>query len=222
MSGQRWLALDADLFGKPFIHDLYERFGWAGVGVWIAFLCACKQSRTPGQIRVTNDVQAMSELGILGWDLVDGKGEPWTMSEFWEFTGRKKQTRRTLVGRTRDVRRTSDGRATDVRATHWERWQERYATSRERERKRTSRAQKRPDGGGTSTGHYADTTRTNVRRDRDSDSDNPPTPLEGGRDALRAEDQKQTPQNLRAGLGAVVASMPPPPPPPAKNLGVTG
>lgn len=132
---QRWLAIDADMFGKRFIDDLYDEFGWAGIVVWIAFLCACKKNRIPGRIRVMNDIQAATELGLAQWDLVDNKGAPWTLSEFWAFTGRKKQTRQILVqrrdssrtrdGRVTDSSRTAHGRVRDVCATHWERWQNR-------------------------------------------------------------------------------------------------
>src|SRR5688572_14966550 len=93
--GRRWLALDADLFGKRLAAELYHRFGWAGVVTWIAFLCACKRSRVPGRISVSNDTQAAHLLGIADWELADNDGKPWTLTDFWTFTGRKKQTRRT-------------------------------------------------------------------------------------------------------------------------------
>jgi hypothetical protein len=134
-NGRRWLALDADMMSKRFAHDLYERFGWAGIGVWVAFLCACKQSRTPGRVRMASDLDGMTQLEIYGWDLVDAKGEPFTLTEFFDFTGRKKQTRRVAVQRP-DSRRIEDARLLDVGATHWERWQDAYRTDAERERKR--------------------------------------------------------------------------------------
>lgn len=219
-NGRRWVALDADMFGKPFTIDLHDRFGPAGIAVWVAFLCACKRSHIPGRIRVMNEYQAARELGIAGWELVDSKGEPWTLDDFWAFTGRKKQTRRTSVGRARDKRRTSDGRATDVIATHWERWQKERATSEEAERKRRSRSKNKWDTSrtnpGHNLGHTPDANRTNVRPDNDIYIYTPPTPPEGGDDALRAE--KPNPQNLRAGLDAVRATMPPPPPPKPKPL----
>lgn len=163
--GRRWLALDADLFGKRFTDDLYSEFGWAGVVVWVAYLCACKRSATPGRITFLNDVQAAHELGIDGWELVDNDGKTWELSDFWTFTGRKKQTRR-----------TPNGRRMDVTSTHWERWQETYARAREAERKSTSRGKKSR----TQPGHAPDNRRTNVRPDSDSDSDIPPTPQRGG------------------------------------------
>lgn len=169
--GRRWLAIDADLFGKPFTHDVYNRFGWAGVAVWVAFLCACKKSRTPGRISVMNDAQAASELGIDAWDLVDNKGEPWTLTEFWAFTGRKKQTRRTSTYR-RDARRTATGQRFNIDATHWQRWQDSARTATEAERMRRSRAEKRSGASERS----ANSRRTNVRPDIDLDLDIPPTP----------------------------------------------
>jgi hypothetical protein len=163
--GRRWLALDADLFGKRFTDDLYHQFGWAGVATWVAFLCACKRSRNPGRISALSDTEAAHILGLAEWDLADNDGKPWTLDDFWAFTGRKKQTKR-----------THRGRHFDVISTHWERWQDTAGRAREAEQKRTSRAQKRRDG----LGHEPDTPRTNVGSYSDLDSDNPPTPRRAG------------------------------------------
>lgn len=184
-SGRRWLALDADMFGKPFTLDLHLEFGWAGVGTWIAFLCACKRSRTPGTVRFLNEADARSQLGILGWDLVDGLGKEWSLDDFWAFTGRKKQTRK-----------TSRGREMNVTATHWERWQDDKRMQDGRERKRRSRDKN---------------VRTLVTPDSDLDLDLdiPPTPQ--GADALRAA--SQNPQDLRAAVNALKATLAPPIPP---------
>lgn len=198
-NGRRWLALDADMFGKPFTLDLHHQFGWAGIGVWVAFLCACKRSRTPGRLTYFNEADAQAQLGILGWELVDNEGKAWDLADFWLFTGRKKQTRR-----------TRRGRETNVIATHWAHWQQDAARAREAERKGTSRAGK----GRTGRGQKPDSARTNVRCDNDLDPDTPLPPK--GADALRAE--KQDPQNLRAGLDSVMTTMPPRPPQPKKPL----
>lgn len=199
-NGRRWLALDADMFGKPFTLDLHHQFGWAGVATWIAFLCACKRSRTPGTFRFISEADARGQLGILGWELADDKGEEWTLEDFWLFTGRKKQTKR-----------TRRGREMNVAATHWERWQELHAKQRHAEQMRRSRTQKRDN----SVRKEPHAQRTRVRSNKDIDSDNPPTPLEGGAEALRAENPN--PQNLRAGLESVRANLPAPPPPPQKR-----
>src|SRR5689334_4739104 len=95
VTNRRWLAIDADIMGKPFTLDLYHQFGWTGVGTWVAFLCACKRSRTPGTIRFLNQADALAQLGLLGLDLIDNDGKEWSLDDFWTFTGRKKQTRRT-------------------------------------------------------------------------------------------------------------------------------
>jgi hypothetical protein len=137
--GRRWLALDADLFAKPFTDQLLDRFGWAGVATWIAFLCACKRSRPPGQITVYGDDEALVQMGIFGRPLVDDHGGKWTLEDFWGFTGRMKQTRR-----------TSRGRTLHVRATHWGRWQVDAGRAQEAERKASQRARKqRTDPGQT-------------------------------------------------------------------------
>lgn len=151
-NARRWLAIDADMFGKQFIDDLYDTFGWAGIGTWTAFLCACKRSRTPGRVSFISEADARAQLGIIGYDLVDNHGDSWTLDVFWTFTGRKKQTRK-----------TSHGRIKNVSATHWERWQDDARMQTERERKRRQRAQKCPE---------------NVQGAPDADWDNVPPDLD--------------------------------------------
>lgn len=182
--GQRWLALDADLMGKPFTLDLYHRFGWAGIGTWVAFLCACKRSRVPGQIRFLSDADAAAQMGILGWDLVDKAGDNWSLEDFWLYTGRKKQTKR-----------TRRGREMNVIATHWDHWQQTAGRAKEAERMRTSRAEKPR----TRTAPTTNGSGTNVRPDRDLDRDKK-------QGALRAEGQRQ-PQDLRVATNAIRAML---------------
>lgn len=188
--GRRWLALDADMFGKRFTDDLYHKFGWAGIAIWIAFLCACKRSRVPGRMRFINEPDALAQLGVIGWELVDNQGKPWALEDFWTFTGRKKQTRR-----------TSRGRETDVRATHWERWQETYATQRKAEQMRTSRAQKR----GSVQPQMWNGDATNVERDSDSDSDTPLPP--GGGSEVTSSKKDEQPKDLRVAANAIKAML---------------
>ncbi len=176
--GRRWLALDADLLGKRFTDDLYRQFGWAGVVTWVAFLCACKRSRCPGRITALSDAEAAHILGIADWDLADNDGKPWTLEDFWAFTGRKKQTKR-----------TRHGRSFDVISTHWERWQDTARTAREAEQKRRSRAQKRRNG----LGHEPDMPRTNVGSYSDLDSDTPLPPKGGSGRRFASNGKSQTP-----------------------------
>lgn len=177
-NGRRWLALDADMFGKRFTHDLHQRFGPAGVAVWVAFLCACKQSQTPGRIRIANDYDAMTKLGIVGWDLRDDKGEPWTLSEFFDFTGRKKQTRRVAV-QLLNSRRIADQRLLDVCATHWERWQNDRRTDAERLRKRRWWAENRSAGASSDCASDALGRVALDAPDIDKDKDISPYPTQG-------------------------------------------
>lgn len=206
--GRRWLALDADLFGKRFTDDLYQQFGWAGVGTWIAFLCACKQSRVQGRIRIMNDLDGLVQLGIDEWGLVDSKGQPWTLSEFFDFTGRKKQTRRVAV-QMPDSRRIADARLLDVCATHWERWQDSRGRDVERERKRRSRAEKHLTGTGRAPGQSPDRPADKRRPDIDSDSDTPLTPPRGG-GVTSSSNGQVNPQDLRAGIEVLRANLTPP------------
>lgn len=132
--GRRWIVFDADFYGNDFTDRLHARFGWAGVGVFVAFLCAAKRSAIPGRISFTSDAEARDLLRINGWPLVDDHGETWTLDDFWAFTGRMKQTQKTRRGRIQNVR-----------ATRWEQWQNVQKTLIERERKRRSRANSERD-----------------------------------------------------------------------------
>lgn len=188
--GRRWLALDADLFGKRFTDDLYRQFGWAGVVTWVAFLCACKRSRHPGRISALNENDAAHILGIADWDLADNDGKPWTLEEFWAFTGRKKQTRR-----------TRHDRRFDVISTHWDRWQFAAGKSREAERMRRSRADKRSRGSGRAT----DRARTSVGPDVDPDCDTPLAPPGG--DGMTSSSNGQVKTEDLIDLGTAVGEL---------------
>lgn len=143
---EQWLKLDAYLLAKPFPLRLLERFGPTGLVTWIAFLAACKHSVVQGRVIFAGEADGRRQLFLdaaHAIELVDGHGQPWTLSDFFTFTGRMKQTRRTAHGRvtTADGRvRTADGRVQNVICTHWERWQNTQKTVAERERKRRSRA----------------------------------------------------------------------------------
>lgn len=127
--GRQWIFFDADFFDNSFSQALTERFGWAGVGLFVAFLCACKRNLAQGKIRYRNEFEALDMMGVADLPLVDPQGVPFTLEEFWTFTGRYKQTSRTARGHT-----------FYVSATGWEHWQKSLKTTQERERKRRSRA----------------------------------------------------------------------------------
>lgn len=131
MGGDQWLKLDAHFLGKPFTLKVAERFGAAGVLTWVAFLAACKQGQRQGAVTFGSE-DALYRLLFPGFDvpLTDDSGVPWTLEEFFTYTGRMKQTRK-----------TAHGRVQNVFATHWERWQNDQKTADARERKRRSRAQ---------------------------------------------------------------------------------
>lgn len=190
MNRPRWLAIDADMFGKRFTHDLHDRFGPMGVVLWMAFLCACKMSPRQGTVRMANDRDGMDILGLADWDLITDKGEPFTLSEFFNFTGRKKQTRRVPVQRP-DSQRIATAHLLDVHATHWEHWQDAARTDTERLRKRRWIEEKRRRGGIAHGVASASRSRRDVDADIDLDLDNPPTP-QGGSNGRVVESQKRT------------------------------
>lgn len=158
-TGRRWLALDADLMDNPLTQRIVDQFGAAGVTVWVAFLCACKRSSTPGQIRYSSDDYLRRELGVQAIALVNQKGEPWDLEDLWTLTGHAKQTKR-----------TSHGGWTYVTSTSWEEWQKdarRFANTQRMAGKR--RAQN------------AHTSNTNgAHNATENENDIPPTPQRGG------------------------------------------
>lgn len=166
-SGRQWLALDVFFFGKPFPIKLKERFGLAGVCVYLAFLCACKRNHPQGEISFMGTAGALQEMRVDGWPLVDDQGHEWTLDEFWAFTGRMKQTRK-----------TSRGHVTNVKSTHFERWQETVQRDQAAERQRRSRARNDRD---EMRDNERDRGVTNTVTDLDSDLDTPLPPKGGGR-----------------------------------------
>lgn len=129
--GRQWLVFDADFFDNNFTIALLERFGPAGVALFMAFLCGCKRNHIQGRISYRNEWEALEKLGIAVVQLADNDGLPFTLDEFWEFTGKYKQTRRTRQGHT-----------WNVFATGWEDWQQSKNRLVTAERKRRSRAEK--------------------------------------------------------------------------------
>lgn len=149
----QWIALDSFFFGSDLHAELQERFGPAGVCVWVAYLCACKRNLVQGQISYHSDADALAQMGLHGLELVNQDGEEWTMDALW-----------TYLGRVKNVSRRRRGRVTDVLCTRWERWQKTARMQQQAEQKSSSR----PGNTETLRGQYVDVTAT----DRDSDSDN--------------------------------------------------
>jgi len=140
-NGRRWIALDADFFANQFTDRLLDRFGPAGVCLFVAFLCACKRSRIQGQISYISDAEALDLLGLRHLPLIDSSGDNWCLDDLWKFTGTQKQTSRTQRGRLRIVK-----------ASHWALWQKSFQRQEEAERKSRSRQTKREDEFWTASG----------------------------------------------------------------------
>jgi hypothetical protein len=175
-NGRRWLALDADFLSNPFTIRLLEQFGAAGVVTWVAFLCACKRSPTPGVFVYTHEAQALVELGIFHLQLRGGAVDKWTLDDFWRFTGQQKQTRMTRV-----IHRKH------VTCSHWGRWQQDARRQDEAERKSRSRGRNRRDIPRTSNGHDADTTRTMSHQTGQEKEKETPLPPKGAEVASQRE-----------------------------------
>lgn len=161
-NGHRWLAFDADFAFNPHTKRIVDQFGVGGVVLWVAFLCACKRSPTPGRIRYSSDADLFSKLGVADMPEVVSVD----LDAFWTLNGHRKQTRR-----------TSHGGWTHVESTQWEDWQKNVRTDIERERKRRWRAEKARDNRGTSSGHVP----SNVPLENEKEKEKifPPTPQRG-------------------------------------------
>lgn len=178
--GEQWVAMDARFFHKPFPIALKQRFGACGLVLFHALIYACKLSRPAGRFTYSSDFEALSQLGLDDVNLVDSEGKAWTLDDFWEFTGRHKQTRR-----------TRRGHVIYVKLTHWERWQNDKKTFLERERKRRSRAKK---------GH------TDVTPDSYNDSDNYMMRLSDARDTTQQTPQDALADRLASVTGKTLAA----------------
>jgi hypothetical protein len=179
-SGRRWIVLDADFFANHFTDRILERFGPAGVCLFVALLCAAKRGRIQGQITYASDAEAVDILGLRNLPLVNSAGDKWTLDDFWKFTGTQKQTSRSTRGRVKNVK-----------VTGWSQWQETLTREKAAERMRRLRAESmRTDSEqethakGTGKGHDNDL-------DFDPDQDTPPTPPRGssGRFASNGKSQ---------------------------------
>lgn len=127
---RRWFSLSALYPHGETARRIQAEFGRDGLLVWILFLAACKRSPIQGSFSYTSEEGAWAELGLL--DPADRPG--FSLDEFWTFTGRLKQTRR-----------TRSGHVSHVSATHWKEWQDASARRIEAERKSRKRAEKTPD-----------------------------------------------------------------------------
>jgi hypothetical protein len=85
-------AWDHAMKVEPRQYALHKRWGWAGIGVWTAFVLACEKHR--GSVPFDSEVQLASDLRIGGLPLVDADGQPFTVAEFFRWTGERKWTRR--------------------------------------------------------------------------------------------------------------------------------
>jgi hypothetical protein len=193
-SGRRWIVLDADFFANHFTDRILDRFGPAGVCLFVALLCAAKRSRVQGQITYASDAEAFDILGLRNLQLVNVAGDRWTLDDFWKFTGTQKQTSRSTRGRVKNVK-----------VTGWSQWQETLTREMAAERMRRLRGESTR----THSEQAAHTDRTTSAHDNDHDNDTPPTPPRGSGRRF-ASNGKDTPQPV----GRPVPEWEPEPPPP--------
>lgn len=103
-----WFAFDALYPHGETAQKIADEFGRDGLLVWACFLAACKRGATQGTFTYVTDESGWAELG-----LPDPANRPdFSLDDFWSFTGRIKQTKKTRSGRVKNVT-----------ATRWGRWQ---------------------------------------------------------------------------------------------------
>lgn len=160
--GRRWVVLDADYFSNDFTDKLADRFGWAGVATWIALICAAKKHYPAGELWFSSEAEALHLMCISGWPLVDNDGQPWTLDEFFEFTGRRHMTS--------NRRRQMSGRRREMSLRRWNEWQSAAKRMQDAAYKRKSRAKIEPDLTLTESETQSDRVPSERERDRDRES----------------------------------------------------
>jgi hypothetical protein len=169
----RWIAFDVQFLGGQTGAALFDRFGAAGVALFIGWLCACKMNPIQGRVSFVSDEDCLAQFGLTGLRLVDNDGGGFTLEEFWRWLGQRKQARRTY-----------HGRITNVHATRWDRWQNTPGTRATDDQDVTkTRARRAQDARKTRGNPQVKGQKYNGITFPDSDSDSditPPTPPTGG------------------------------------------
>lgn len=192
----RW---DADFLGDDLGAALYDRFGSAGIALFLGFMAACKRNLVAGQMSYGSDGDLLAQVGLPGLRLVNEDGEAWTVDEFWTWLGHMKQTRR-----------TRRGRLSHVVATRWTQWQSDWNTAEARERKRRSRGAKARDTSVTETGQVRDESVTQIQIQREITPPTPPAPVVTPDVAAAAQPGgEQEPSKPGRTWAAIVAALPP-------------
>lgn len=130
----RWIAFDASFFDGTLGVAIMEKFGPAGVTLFVGFLCACKRNLVQGQIEYGSTPDALSLMGVPGLVLVNDRGDAWDLQSFWRVLAAHKQ-----------CSTSRRGRLTQVKSSNWSKWQEGFTSQTEAQRKRRSEATITPE-----------------------------------------------------------------------------
>lgn len=154
----RWIAFDASFFDGSVGEMILDRFGPAGITLFVAFLCACKRNAIQGQIEYGSVPDAMSLMGIPDLELVDTSGVAWDLQSFWRALAAHKQ-----------CSTRARGRLTQVKSSKWAKWQEGFNSQKEAARKSRSRATKAPDDAPPIAGSYSADTPPELETEYETD-----------------------------------------------------
>lgn len=144
--GRQWIHADAGYYRDPLVLKIKERFGWAGVIFFDAFLRGCKRSVPQGQVVYVTEEELVHFLGVADLSRVSCAGDAWTITDMWRFLGRQRPpvvTSRRVHGRVM------------TSACAWDAWEMSAQRASDAERKRRSRDKKRPTNVGQTSDESA-------------------------------------------------------------------
>ncbi len=151
---QRFARVDVDFPHKRTANALMQKFGPGGPLVFLYLILRSKDGVVPGTFTYSSEAVGWEKLGLDGVDM------PFTLDEFFRFTGRLKQTSRTPVGR-----------QTNVQLTRYADWQKDAKRYEEAAKKARTRGKTTGDTRGTRPG-----TRQGRKRGPSSTSISTPKP----------------------------------------------
>ncbi len=140
----RYFHLDVAFLHKQTCATLRAELGPQAPLVFIALIAQAKTSNPPGTFTFENDALGWERLGFTGWV------PDFTLREFFQVTGKMKQTSITCRARKQSGHRRDDcgtlpGHCQDVVLTRYSEWQKDGIRQSERVRKSRYRAQKGRD-----------------------------------------------------------------------------
>lgn len=109
---RRYVMHDVYFLDDPLGVAIFDRFGAAGIALWMGFIAACKKNHIEGEMSYTSEAEALAVMGLPGLPMVCSDGTTFSLEEFW-----------TLLGDHKVTRRRRSARRLHVTSTRWTEWQ---------------------------------------------------------------------------------------------------